>query len=274
MCPSCGYAIAGQHPDLMRIELTEYDSDTEQFEPVELISIARVRALIDFAQITSHRRRAKVAVIAPAERMLESAANALLKTLEEPPAGTHLILVSDQPDRLLPTILSRCRRLAAPTPSEQDGCAWLKTQGVIEPAAALAQAGGAPLLAFEYAEPSLQRERKLWLSALADPERLSVVTLAARVDAGGRDERRARLGRVLDWLVGWSVDLARVGAGGAARRNGDFASALAQLASHTKRIPLFRFYRSLLDQQALIAHPLQPRSVAEAMLIEYQALFA
>jgi len=117
-CPGCRYAAAGQHPDLLRLELLVIDPDEGTLQTVETIGIDRVRALTEFAQLTSHRQRAKVAVISPAERMNAAAANALLKTLEEPPPGTYVILVSDQPGRLPPTILSRCRKLAVPLSAE------------------------------------------------------------------------------------------------------------------------------------------------------------
>jgi DNA polymerase-3 subunit delta' len=232
-----------------------------------------VRALTDFVQLSSHRQRAKVAVIAPAERMNAAAANALLKTLEEPPPGTYLVLVADQPGRLPPTILSRCRRFAAPLPAPADARAWLAAQGVEAPDLALAQAPAAPLAALAHADPGVQAERRAWVGALVAPERLSVQMLAARIDAGGRDERKARLAHALEWLIAWTADLARVAAGGTARQNPDAAPALAELASRVAPVALFRYHRSLLRQRAMLAHPLQPRLVAEALLIDYRALF-
>ncbi|NDP42838.1 MAG: DNA polymerase III subunit delta', partial [Aromatoleum sp.] len=77
----------------------------------------------------------------------------------------------------------------------------------------------------------------------------------------------------LEWLLGWTGDLARVAAGGAPRQNPDFADALSSLANAVAPFPLFRYHRSLLRQRALLAHPLQPRLVAEALLIEYRDLF-
>jgi DNA polymerase-3 subunit delta' len=272
-CPGCRYAIAGQHPDLMRLELAQINDETGELEVVETIAIDRVRALIDFVQLTSHRQRAKVAVIAPAERMNAAAANALLKTLEEPPAGTYLILVSDQPGRVWPTIRSRCRRLAAPQPLPEEARAWLAAQGVGDPDLALAQAAGAPLAALAEADPKVQAERRAWLAALEDPDRLSVLALAARIEAGGKEERRVRLAHAIDWLVAWTADLARVAAGGAARLNPDSARPLAGLAGRVAPAALFRYHRSLLRQRALVAHPLAPRLVAEALLIDYRGLF-
>ncbi len=122
----------------MRLELIEVDEEEGGLKAVDTIAIKRIRALIDFIELTSHRQRAKIGVIAPAERMNAAAANALLKTLEEPPAGTFLILVADLPGRLPATILCRCRRVRVPLPAADEACAWLAAQGV---AAAAARAG-------------------------------------------------------------------------------------------------------------------------------------
>jgi DNA polymerase-3 subunit delta' len=272
-CPGCRYAAAGEHPDLMRLELLDVDSKDDELKPVDEIKIARVRKLIDFVALSSHRHRAKVGVIAPAERMNVQAANALLKTLEEPPLGTYLILVADLPGLLPPTIVSRCRKMAAPLPARDAALAWLAAQDVVEPELVLAQAGGAPRIALALADAAVQVERRAWLTALAQPERLSVVALASGIDAGGRDERRARLARLIDWLLAWTGDLARVAAGAAPRRNPDFAASLGKLATRLAPLAAFRYHSTLLRQRGLLAHPLAPRLVAEAMLIDYRALF-
>jgi DNA polymerase-3 subunit delta' len=273
-CPGCRYAVAGQHPDLLRLELLVPDDDGEALKSVETIAIDRVRSLIDFVQLTSHRQRAKVAVIRPAERLNAAAANALLKTLEEPPSGTFLLLVADQPGRLPATILSRCRRLAVPLPSANDAEQWLAQQGAADPVLALAQAGGAPLAALSLADPALAEERTSWLSALASPESLSVLARSAWIDAGGKEARKARLTHAVEWSLAWMVDLARVMSGAQARRHPDFAPALAALASRVAPLPVFRYHRSLLGHRSLLAHPLQPRLVAEALLIDYKSLFS
>ena len=273
-CAGCRYAVAGQHPDLMRLELLVVDPEEGTLEAVDAIAIDRVRALTDFVQLTSHRQRAKVAVIAPAERMNAAAANALLKTLEEPPPGTFLILVSDQPGRVPATLRSRCRLLAAPVPDMAPTRArGSPRQGVKAPELVLAQASGAPLRAIAQADPAVQEERRAWIAALTAPETLSVPRLAARIDAGGKDERKARLSRALEWLLAWTSDLARIAAGDAARQNPDAAAALQRLAPRVAPIALFRYHRSLLQRRAIEAHPLQPRLVAEAMLLDYRALF-
>ena len=271
-CASCTYAAAGHHPDLRVVEPHDVDEEGER-KPLDVIPIKHVHGLIEWAHITSHRGVAKVAVIVPAEAMNASAANALLKTLEEPPPATYLMLVAHQAGRVPPTLRSRCLRLAAPKPSAEGAQRWLAEQGVAEAATVLAQADGAPLLALGLADAAWQEERAVWLGALAKPKALPALALAARVEAGAKDERKDRLTLAIDWLAAWTIDLARVAAGGEPRRNPDFAEALRALASAVAPVALFRYHRLLIEQRALVAHPLQPRLVAETLLLGYRDLF-
>jgi DNA polymerase-3 subunit delta' len=273
VCPGCVYMAAGAHPDLRLIEplLTDEEGNVTV---VDAITVERVRELTAFTQLSSHRHRAKVAVIAPAEAMNAAAANALLKTLEEPPVATYLMLVSHQSARLPATIISRCQRLPMPEPDAAKAAAWLTGQGVADAGRVLAQAGGAPLLALELADPALQRECDRWLAELARPERLSPVAIGARLDSAAKDDRKALLAAAVYWLLTWTADLAAVVSGGPPRFHPQARDALAALAARVARVPLFRYYQTLLRQRALLTHPLQPRLVAEALLIEYRDLFA
>jgi DNA polymerase-3 subunit delta' len=273
-CAGCRLATAGQHPDLLRLELLQFDAEEGGLVAGDAIAIDRIRALIEFAQLTSHRGAAKVAVIAPAERMNAAAANALLKTLEEPPRGTYLLLCTEQPGRLPPTIVSRCRGWHVPKPDPQTAAAWLRAQGAAPADLLLALASGGPLAALPLGDEGVQQERRAWLGSLARPQELRVTGLAARVEGGGREERKGRLAQVVEWLLAWVGDLARVRAGGRPALNIDFAQELTRLAPQVAPIALFRYHRSLLQQRLLLGHPLQPRLVAEALLIDYCALFA
>jgi DNA polymerase-3 subunit delta' len=271
-CAGCRYVAAGQHPDLRTVEPVELDDDGDA-KIVEWIPVDRIRALTRWAAITSHRGGAKVALIVPAERMNEAAANALLKTLEEPPEGTCLLLVSHLPGRLPATIASRCQRIVAPRPTRAQARAWLVQQGTDDPDAALAQAHGAPLRALALADRAYQGERSAWIRAFAAPATLEVAGMGARIDAGPRDQRKDRLAGVIDWLLGWCADLACVHAGGQPLENVAFEAALRELACAVAPPALFRYHRQLLRQRALLAHPLSPRLVAEALMIDYRALF-
>ena len=270
-CAGCRYAAAGQHPDLRTVEPIEVDGD--ETKVVESISVNHVRALARWAELTSHRGGAKVALIVPAERMNVAAANALLKTLEEPPANTYFMLVAHLSGRLPATVVSRCQRIVAPRPVPAMARRWLEEEGVADFEPALAQAGFAPLRAMTLANPEYQSERGAWIRALASPAELSVSGLSARIDTASRDVRKDRLAAAIDWLIGWCADLARVRAGGAPAENGAFDERLRELAQSVAGMALFGYHRSLLRQRSLLAHPLQPRLVAEALLIEYRALF-
>jgi DNA polymerase III subunit delta' len=272
VCEGCRYVAAGQHPDLRLVEPVEIDDDGTAI-PTEWIGVEAIRAMMRWIQLTSHRRRAKVAVIVPAERMNAAAANALLKTLEEPPDGSYLILVSHQPGRLPATVRSRCHNLVAPVPEAGIARAWLAARGLPAPDPLLAQARGAPLAALAIADPHYQAERSAWLRALAAPKTLAPPVLAARIDEAPRDQRRQRLAAAVDWLLHWCADLAMVRAGAAARIHRDFASALDRLAPSVAPLALFRYHQTLMHQRALLAHPLTPRLVAEALLFEYLMLF-
>lgn len=112
------------------------------------IGIDQVRELVGELNLTSYEGGGKVAVIEPADAMTNSAANSLLKTLEEPPGDTLLILVVDRPGRLPPTIVSRCQRLNIHLPAESCGLQWLQgLQPGSEWAPVLRDAGLAPLAA-------------------------------------------------------------------------------------------------------------------------------
>ena len=102
---------------------------------------------------------------------------------------------------------------------------------------------------------------------------MSPVAVGARIEATPKDERKSMLADVVYWLLTWTADLAAVASGGAPRFHPERGEALAELARRVARVPLFRYYRTLLQQRALLAHPLQPRLVAEALLFEYRTLF-
>jgi DNA polymerase-3 subunit delta' len=161
-CEGCRWFLAGSHPDLRRVEpealarepamdVEEGDAPAKKGKPSTEIKVEQVRDLAGFLNLRSHRGRLRVALIHPAEDMNPNAANALLKGLEEPPAGAVFLLVSHRPARLLPTIRSRCVALPVGIPPRGEALAWLSAQGARDPERWLAYAGGAPLMALEYA---------------------------------------------------------------------------------------------------------------------------
>ena len=116
----------------------------------QAIGIEQIREIVGSLSLTSYEGRGKVAVIDPANAMTINAANSLLKTLEEPPGDTLLILIADRSGRLPATIFSRCQRIDFAPPATADALAWLNRlhPGSAWPEA-LNVAGGAPLAAID-----------------------------------------------------------------------------------------------------------------------------
>ena len=110
------HEFADRHPDLHWL-YPEEDKET--------ISVDQIRAVIDEFTLTSHRGGAKVIVIEPAEGLTTAAANALLKTLEEPTPRGYLFLLRSQPGRLPATVRSRCQHLALRGPDAESVARWL-----------------------------------------------------------------------------------------------------------------------------------------------------
>ena len=170
-CEGCRWFLAGSHPDFRRLEPEALapvvepeegsDPPARKGKPSTEIKIEQVRELAGFLNLRSHRGRQRVALVHPAEDMNANAANALLKGLEEPPAGAVFLLVSHRPSQLLPTIRSRCVALAVPIPAREKALQWLSGQGAKHPERWLAYAGGAPLRALEYAANADVLERLL-----------------------------------------------------------------------------------------------------------------
>ena len=119
------------------------------------IGIDQIRALVANLALTSYTGDGKVAVIEPADAMTHSAANSLLKTLEEPSGNALIILVVDRMGRLPATIYSRCQQIKVATPSEEEGLRWLQQlKPGVQWARPLQSAGYAPLAAIGAAEQS------------------------------------------------------------------------------------------------------------------------
>ena len=161
-CISCGWFTQYSHPDYRRVrpEVLDENADAEDedtAEPADVkkssaksakapskeIKIDQIRALADFMNISTHRRGKRVIVLYPAEALNTIAANSLLKTLEEPGPDTVFLLVSSGIDRLLPTILSRCRKFALTIPSRDEALHWLEAQNIDDAEAWLCEQGGA-----------------------------------------------------------------------------------------------------------------------------------
>ena len=147
-CRACVLLAAGSHPDRVRVGIELRDDGKPRTE----ITVDQIRILAERLALTAQFGGYQVASIDPADQMNNAAANALLKTLEEPTAATVIVLVADQPARLPATIRSRCQRIEFRVPAAAQAQAWLATQGTDAKAAAKAldAAGGNPGLALSW----------------------------------------------------------------------------------------------------------------------------
>jgi len=253
-CEGCRWMLAGSHPDLRRIEPEalakappEVEGDeapaTPRGKPSMEIKVDQVRELAAFLNVGSHRGRRRVALVHPAEDMTLSAANALLKGLEEPPAGAMFLLVSDRPARLLPTIRSRCVAVPVPVPAREPALKWLKERGAAGGERWLRYAGGAPLRALEYAQAADSLEGLLQgvqRRSVAVEDRAQLEALAEALQKLALDQALAALGAEAKYGLG------KPGKG----------NAKAWLA----------FARQMGENRALARHPLNARLFAAEML--------
>jgi DNA polymerase-3 subunit delta' len=193
-CKSCLLLVAGSHPDNYVLEPEEAD---------KAIKVDQVRDLVSFVVQTAQMGGRKVVLIEPVEAMNINAANALLKSLEEPSGNTVLLLVSHQPSRLLPTVKSRCVQQACPLPSEQASLAWLATalpdSSEAERIELLSLAAGSPLAAVSLKAQGVREQRAQVVDAVK--KLLKQQQSPTQLAEGWKD---IPLLLLFDWFCDWS----------------------------------------------------------------------
>jgi DNA polymerase-3 subunit delta' len=168
-CSSCRLARQRTHPDLrvvvpeaQRVEFNWLSEDDPLLrtgvKPSREIRVDQVREAIDWSQRSASSPRGRALVLSPAQALNPAAANALLKTLEEPPGSLRIVMAGGDPERLLPTLRSRMQRHALRAPDTSSALAWLGTQGVDRGERALKVAGGSPPAALALLEAGLDEE--------------------------------------------------------------------------------------------------------------------
>lgn len=181
-CRGCTQRAAGSHPNLIWLT-REFNEKTDKEK--RDISMDQLRGMMDRLSLSSHYGQARVVVIEPADALNVNGVNAVLKTVEEPPPGSHLLLISERPMALAPTLRSRCQRLNFSVPPIAEAEAWLKAMAPgINASAALRDSAGAPLAALDAKESGALELRNAWreqLYALA-AQRVDPLTAASKVD--------------------------------------------------------------------------------------------
>jgi DNA polymerase-3 subunit delta' len=270
-CLACGWFAAGNHPDFRLVQPDSHVQETEitadgppltareREKKSDQIRIDQVRELQSFLNVGTHRAGRRVALLHPADSMNSATQNALLKNLEEPADGTVFILATSRAHRLLPTVRSRCQVVALPHPAPGEALQWLQEQGVAQPEAMLAMAGGAPLLAADLAE------RADFLNQLADQlanRRMDALAVAALC-------QRAAPVEFVTALYRWCYDLLSSRISGQVRYHIGRAPAVDALAAQCSPRLIAAYLRRLARARALAEHPLNPRLFMEDLLLGY-----
>jgi len=277
-CASCGWFVQHNHPDYRRVRPEaledELPADAEEGDgerkskstkaPSKEIKIEQIRNLADFMNISTHRQGLRVVVLYPAEALNMPASNALLKTLEEPPPGTVFLLSSNSLDRLLPTILSRCRKFALPMPSHGEALAWLKEQDVPDADSWLREQGGAPLAALAESSNGSRDDMEALLQFLARPAPDSALRTADKL-------AKAELPALVSWTQRWLYDVFSYKLSGNIRYYPRYQKELAALAGRAPAASLLRAIKAMNERRAVADHPLSAKLFVEDMLLEYTA---
>lgn len=281
-CGACGWFSQGNHPDFRQIEpealsqaaesddeTQEQDADAQKSAGKKAsiqIKVSQVRELADFVNLSTHRSGMRVILLHPAEALNINTANALLKTLEEPPPHTLFILITHQSHRLLPTIRSRCQKLDMPLPENELALGWLKEQGVKNAQLCLAQASNAPLAALELSVESYQNARNAFIGEISKAKAFDPLLAA-------ENYQKSELPVVVNWLQKWVYDLISFKLTGEIQYHPDFADNLQDLSKSVNLSILLAFQRELAATQRVINHPLNPLLMLENLFLSYASIF-
>lgn len=285
-CLSCGWFDQYAHPDYRRIlpaaleaekgaavdgaeaaDGEEEKGSARSAQPSRRIGIDQIRQLGDMINLSTHRAGLRVLCLWPAEALTTESANALLKMLEEPPPGTVFILVTSNINALLPTILSRCRKLAMPLPDFQTALTWLAGQGVNDPETWLAEQGGAPVAALSEAQGGNREEMDVFLAALADPGVDRALKTAEKL-------QRSSARHIIAWQQRWLYDLLSLAMSGRQRYFPRYRQILQAQSAKVSLDALLRLIRKTADRNRVAEHPLVLRLLIEDILLDYGRLFA
>lgn len=263
-CRQCLLVAGESHPDIR----------VYQPEKSRMIRIDQVRALSQFAVASPQVAGLKVAVVDRADQLNINAANALLKTLEEPASDVVLLLLQETGRPVLPTIRSRCRIMPVPTPPAAEAASWLFARleerddapETDQQALALHLAGGAPRLALELLDTGFLEQRESALDAFRQFMKgaVSVATAARAFRSLGHEA-------TLNLMEGWANDLARAMAGGEPRDPG-IAEVVRYLASGNPPWRAQELVDAIRESRRALVNNVNPELETDRLLIQWRSL--
>jgi DNA polymerase-3 subunit delta' len=264
-CPSCFSIRDWNSPDVRLVEPLSGKKD---------ISIKQIRDLIGNISLRSFSGQKKVAIIDPAELMNYHAQNALLKTLEEPPENSLLILVTKSSGALLPTLLSRCLRISFGLLSVEQASEFLMRQKGLDPAESRLRSAltmGSIGQALAWSDAEIKEQRSDWINrycALAEQDYRGALMFAEELA-----EDKEKCVTVLQWLEGWHRDVLALQVTGdrSMVRNVDLMETLAHHASANRQELTLRCLFELAAALDALQRTYNRRMILENLLVRLVA---
>lgn len=263
-CKACQLIEAESNPDLLILSPEEEG---------KAIKVDQIRALIEKITLTSHGQNKRVIIISPADALNANASNSLLKTLEEPPANTVLILISDKPSKLMATIRSRTQMIRFDLPTIEQSMQWLSTQNIENAELLLQLSAGAPLSAKAIADDEGLQIRdalfKNW-QQLADGNVDALESAAMWL----KDGFKVVGNMPLNWVSSWLMDIIRSLQGGhiESMANADYAKTLQKLAGQVDLKSVYSLVDRLNDTIRLVDTSANQLMLVEGLLLHWAGL--
>lgn len=256
-CHDCRLIEGNTHPNVLWVAPEKEG---------QAIKVDQIRTISEFINQTSLQGEYRVVVINHADYMNANAANALLKTLEEPSSGAMLVLVCDQASQLPATILSRCQRISFSAPDKEQALLWLKenlSDASVDYQLLLSLANGAPLGAAKFMEEDVLSTRSTLFAALSAVQHDPI-----KVAAGLKDVEPLH---ILDFALSWMTDLIKLQFGEVNIVNTDYAEQLNVVSqkSDVKCNVKFMEYLSSLRSDICRGINFNKQLMVEAMLMKW-----
>lgn len=265
-CSSCLLVNADTHPDFIQVQPEEEGKG---------IAIGQIRNLITRLTLKPQFETYRVVIINPADTMNNAAANAFLKCLEEPTERTVIILISEKPAKLPATIISRCQKLAIPTPDKETVVDWLadtlRCDGAMNKTlhCNISLAQGAPLLALDYANDKTLALRnecfEAWM-AIAKQSKAPVIV--------AEDWHKLPAASLIFWATSWIIDLIKSFYQSQAENlyNPDLSAQLQELSKRLELKGLYKLYDLLLLGRQRLDTQINKQLLFEEILIQWHEL--
>jgi len=267
VCTSCNW-FPDSHPDFKHIApIDSEDDESSKRKTVRKknIAIHQIRELSEYLELSAHQEKGKrIVLIEPADSLNQSASNALLKILEEPPENTLFILVTSQTQRLIATIRSRCQLLDLRGPSLEEARLFLDGQKIVHDESLLSFTGGSPFSAMKELEN--QSERNVITQLLSQGHKIDITKINYTILTQG-----------LDWTVNmiqkWAFDLLL---SFHTQQSYYFKKEEARIYSQAKQLnldALLLFTNELNELKKIASHPLNQELQLQNIFVKYKQIF-